>query len=154
MIYCALLYFESFENGQIRRILGVRTCELFSLFCHYYVRSIYCFDFIVFFVLRHSWSSQVLTPGMILKYGRISRFLRFSRCFFHSRTLNLTILRNPKLASLTFFGGCIDCLSMWWNINWVKKVEEEKHWIKNDTVVLRQCYTQTHTLQFKQTVQV
>ena len=26
----------------------------FSLFCHYYVRSILCFDFFVFFVLRHS----------------------------------------------------------------------------------------------------
>ena len=38
----------------VRRILGVRTCELFSLFCHYYVRSVYCFDFIDFFVLRHS----------------------------------------------------------------------------------------------------
>ena len=42
--------------------LGVKTCEVFL--CHYYARSIYCFDFFVFFVLRHSWRRQVSTPRM------------------------------------------------------------------------------------------
>ena len=39
-------------------IMGLPRCKnlwSFSLFYHCYVRSIFCFDFFVFFVLRHSW---------------------------------------------------------------------------------------------------
>ena len=47
--------------GQVKetKFLGLPRCKnlwSFSLFCHYCVRSIYCFDFFVFFVLRHSWT--------------------------------------------------------------------------------------------------
>ena len=61
-------------------LMGLPRCKnlwSFSLFCHYYVRSIYCFDFFVFFVLRHSWRWQVFTP-------RMSRFWYKPLCFSYA----------------------------------------------------------------------
>ena len=42
--------------------LSVRTCELFLCFIAVFRVRVYYVDFFVFFVLRHWWVSQVLTP--------------------------------------------------------------------------------------------
>ena len=42
--------------------LGVRTCEVFLCFVATVRVGVYYVDFFVFFVLRHWWVSQVLTP--------------------------------------------------------------------------------------------
>ena len=42
--------------------LGVRTCKLFLCFVAIVRVRVYYVDFFVFFVLRHWWVSQVLTP--------------------------------------------------------------------------------------------
>ena len=62
----------------------VKTCEVFLCFGHYCVRSIFCFDFFVFFVLRHSWRWQVFTPRMSHKFGDCCAGLPFTLIFFFS----------------------------------------------------------------------
>ena len=43
--------------------LGIKTCEVFLCFVTI-MFVLYCFDFFVFFVLRHLWRWQVFTPRM------------------------------------------------------------------------------------------
>ena len=48
--------------GRVWVYVGVRTCELFLCFVAIVRVRVYYVDFFVFFVLRHLWVSQVLTP--------------------------------------------------------------------------------------------
>ena len=43
---------ENTDRTHLPDLWGLPRCK--NLFCHNYVRSLYCFDFFVFFVLRHS----------------------------------------------------------------------------------------------------
>ena len=50
--------------------LGVKTCEVFLCFVAIVRVRVYYVVFFVFFVLRHWWVSQVLTPRMSLNFLR------------------------------------------------------------------------------------
>ena len=45
----------------------------FSLFCAFCFSRFYCVDFFVFFILRHRWVKQVLTPRMSLRFHKIPK---------------------------------------------------------------------------------
>ena len=57
------MYFALFTRADKFEVyLGVRTWELFLCFVASVRVRVYYVDFFVFFVLRHAWVSQVLTP--------------------------------------------------------------------------------------------
>ena len=55
----SIWFYNTYSDGIY---LGVRTCEVFLCFVAFVRVRVYYVDFFVFFVLRHWWVSQVLTP--------------------------------------------------------------------------------------------
>ena len=56
------VFFSFIRTSPFGVYLGVRTCELFLRFIATVRIRVYYVDFFVFFVLRHWWVSQALTP--------------------------------------------------------------------------------------------